>query len=133
MKNFAEREYKKKFLEAFRRKYGKNAKFSVGYMCIFAVTPLAGVGIEIRSALQVCVPATVTPLAGVGIEIFAFKEIRLIEQVTPLAGVGIEIGWPRRLQVSGGVTPLAGVGIEIQCSSSVLFRLFCHPPRGGGN
>ena len=45
--NFAEREYKKKFLEAFRRKYGKNAKFSMGYMCIFAVTPLAGVGIEI--------------------------------------------------------------------------------------
>ena len=46
--NFAEREYKKKFLEAFRRKYGKNAKFSMGYMCIFAVTPLAGVRIEIR-------------------------------------------------------------------------------------
>ena len=45
--NFAEREYKKKFLEAFRRKYGKNAKFSMGYMCIFAVTPLAGVRIEI--------------------------------------------------------------------------------------
>ena len=49
--NFAEREYKKKFLEAFRRKYGKNAKFSMGYMCIFAVTPLAGVGIEILPAL----------------------------------------------------------------------------------
>ena len=51
--NFAEREYKKKFLEAFRRKYGKNAKFSMGYMCIFAVTPLAGVGIEINFCVSV--------------------------------------------------------------------------------
>ena len=68
--NFAEREYKKKFLEAFRRKYGKNAKFSMGYMCIFAVTPLAGVGIEIASnpAAPMALPF-VTPLAGVGIEI----------------------------------------------------------------
>ena len=38
-------------------------------MCIFAVTPLAGVGIEITCLAPLIVVAFVTPLAGVGIEI----------------------------------------------------------------
>ena len=53
-----------------RRKYGENAKFSMGYMCIFAVTPLAGVGIEMDFCSRAGITeAIVTPLAGVGIEI----------------------------------------------------------------
>ena len=60
-------------------------------MCIFAVTPLAGVWIEIPSELLQKYRETVTPLAGVWIEIIICCVIHDNSLVTPLAGVWIEI------------------------------------------
>jgi len=64
-----------------------------------AVTPLAGVWIEIANAVRLYHrPFTVTPLAGVWIEIYYNIESTHKYIVTPLAGVWIEISmncrWP---------------------------------------
>ena len=60
-------------------------------MCIFAVTPLAGVWIEIGVRLSALKCCNVTPLAGVWIEIHARNALLSNVYVTPLAGVWIEI------------------------------------------
>ena len=60
-------------------------------MCIFAVTPLAGVWIEIMYYRTICNCSFVTPLAGVWIEIVIFLGFANSYDVTPLAGVWIEI------------------------------------------
>ena len=78
------------------------------------VTPLAGVWIEISSALsEMGEHTTVTPLAGVWIEISPPSKPLAKLTVTPLAGVWIEIVL-YHLRIRGEVvTPLAGVWIEI--------------------
>ena len=56
-----------------------------------AVTPYAGVWIEIRETLLIFINILVTPYAGVWIEISGVFELCTIAQVTPYAGVWIEI------------------------------------------
>ncbi len=60
-------------------------------MFVFAVTPLAGVWIEIPQGNLATAPNSVTPLAGVWIEIEISNINKEITEVTPLAGVWIEI------------------------------------------
>ena len=55
----------------------------------------------------------VTPLAGVWIEIFRDVRSWFVEIVTPLAGVWIEIRMLYFVILTQIVTPLAGVWIEI--------------------
>ena len=56
-----------------------------------AVTPFAGVWIEITCACLACTPVSVTPFAGVWIEIAELSESLCCGIVTPFAGVWIEI------------------------------------------
>ena len=99
-----------------------------------AVTPLAGVWIEIPADTFDSISVSVTPLAGVWIEISETWMQGILCRVTPLAGVWIEIGiyaavagrrhhspcgsvdWNYIFTtevIVGSVTPLAGVWIEI--------------------
>ena len=55
----------------------------------------------------------VTPLAGVWIEIYSYPQSPGLSEVTPLAGVWIEIIRNLRVVRHHSVTPLAGVWIEI--------------------
>ena len=58
-----------------------------------AVTPYAGVWIEILVTSVVFANITVTPYAGVWIEIDITSILTPEEAVTPYAGVWIEITW----------------------------------------
>ena len=60
-------------------------------LCIFTVTPLAGVWIEIPGTGRRRGRVSVTPLAGVWIEIKSMRDILTEAAVTPLAGVWIEM------------------------------------------
>ena len=60
-------------------------------LCIFAVTPHAGVRIEIRSEPFSMQTRLVTPHAGVRIEIRFVHLVPRPRRVTPHAGVRIEI------------------------------------------
>ena len=61
-------------------------------MCIFAVTPLVGVWIEILFPSRMhSSSGCVTPLVGVWIEICAALKFSKDVSVTPLVGVWIEI------------------------------------------
>ena len=60
-------------------------------LCIFAVTPHAGVRIEISGYLDTALNINVTPHAGVRIEIFSLFRRKSLQSVTPHAGVRIEI------------------------------------------
>ena len=77
-------------------------------MCIFAVTPLAGVWIEIPNA----------------------KRLKIVADVTPLAGVWIEISMPTQDDTKDTVTPLAGVWIEINIKSERRYTNGSHSPCG---
>ncbi len=63
----------------------------MGVSIIGAVTPLAGVWIEILVPFRLLPADIVTPLAGVWIEIVIRAYTYLLSLVTPLAGVWIEI------------------------------------------
>ncbi len=58
---------------------------------LLAVTPSAGVWIEICSCLLPRCPCRVTPSAGVWIEIIILPFLEIAPKVTPSAGVWIEI------------------------------------------
>ena len=60
-------------------------------MCIFAVTPLVGVWIEIKKSSISHGNTDVTPLVGVWIEIVSHMNFVTFTNVTPLVGVWIEI------------------------------------------
>ena len=95
-----------------------------------AVTPLAGVWIEILKCVGAAVGITVTPLAGVWIEITGTVSPAVSTDVTPLAGVWIEIPLYPTLVIRVIVTPLAGVWIEIVRRLMRQSRSGSHTPRG---
>ena len=79
-------------------------------MCIFAVTPLAGVWIEIYTAHVESGKVFVTPLAGVWIEISMPTQDDTKDTVTPLAGVWIEINIKsERRYTNGSHSPCGSV------------------------
>lgn len=75
-----------------------------------AVTPLAGVWIEIKYEFQRIAKSIVTPLAGVWIEIFLRRT---------------------RSNRASNVTPLVGVRIEISGSSPSELWAYTDPKNGG--
>ncbi len=73
----------------------------------------------------------VTPLAGVWIEIITALSARRTEKVTPLAGVWIEMVSITSVTPNPRVTPLAGVWIEIRSHGTTSSaRASSHTPRG---
>ena len=117
-------------------------------MVIIAVTPRAGVWIEMSQQAAKTDPAAVTPRAGVWIEMpmshqppglspsLPVRECGLkymlragifpALKVTPRAGVWIEIDNTKSCQISEQVTPRAGVWIEISIYLSAASRAMCH-------
>ncbi len=79
-----------------------------------------------------CTPA-VTPLAGVWIEIALLLSEEETEIVTPLAGVWIEMGAIYTSYRTCPVTPLAGVWIEMLGSGSRTTAAGSPPSRGCGS
>ena len=77
-------------------------------LCIFAVTPCAGVWIEIAMDGAYKTIGDVTPCAGVWIEIDRMCRKVTNNKVTPCAGVWIEILTPRSLIVITGRHSLCG-------------------------
>ena len=78
-------------------------------MCIFAVTPLAGVWIEIRKLISSDVFLDVTPLAGVWIEINIASAKGMYKKSLPLRECGLkfrqmsEYGWTKGHSPCGSV------------------------------
>ena len=82
-------------------------------MCIFAVTPLAGVWIEIYVFRTSYANAVVTPLAGVWIEILSLDQLAEEVPVTPLAGVWIEMFCVYPLLFIYSSLPLRECGLKL--------------------
>ena len=85
-------------------------------MCIFAVTPLAGVWIEITTLDVYTHKKPVTPLAGVWIEIESHRQELNEKIVTPLAGVWIEIKYCIVVAQSIPSLPLRECGLKSKCN-----------------
>ena len=101
-------------------------------LCIFAVTPHAGVRIEMYSCDEVISRIKVTPHAGVRIEIILILTIVTFRAVTPHAGVRIEIENVYQDINQGSSPPTRGC--ELKYVSLVYYWFWdCHPPRGGAN
>ena len=94
-------------------------------MCIFAVTPLAGVWIEILVKEIIDYLNEVTPLAGVWIEIMTKKVYCNLSSVTPLAGVWIEINIASAKGMYKKSLPLRECGLK--------FGTFIAEDCGGGH
>ena len=98
----------------------------------FAVTPYAGVWIEILVTSVVFANMTVTPYAGVWIEMLNTQSVPSIAFVTPYAGVWIEMAKDVVNNAIHIVTPYAGVWIEMPYWSRVLVIITSLPTRECG-
>ena len=78
----------------------------------FAVTPYAGVWIEIYSRRNVSVFFESLPMRECGLKYIILSHL-MMEWVTPYAGVWIEILYNKSYDQSPTVTPYAGVWIEM--------------------
>ena len=79
----------------------------------FAVTPYAGVWIEIDVSLQDLTIHIVTPYAGVWIEIRIFWKNTNTHFVTPYAGVWIEIADPTAIVSTWTSLPTRECGLKL--------------------
>ena len=82
-------------------------------LCIFAVTPHAGVRIEMRYAPQNGQHRAVTPHAGVRIEITIWNEYAIESASPPTRGCELKFA-QKYSHTDLVVTPHAGVRIEIR-------------------
>ena len=90
----------------------------------FAVAPLAGAWIEMRTIFVRCALCIVAPLAGAWIEMSLMSYCCTVGGVAPLAGAWIEIKKNQSPDYSAFVAPLAGAWIEMIVVYHVAFGLF---------